>query len=188
MRYPEGHKAQVRAGIVKKAARALRRDGLTGVSIPALMKKAGLTHGGFYSHFGSRDELVAEAVRTAADETGAAVLSKEAGDLQATLASYLSMDHAQHPERGCVLAALGTEGRRQAAPVRRAFAYAARGFIDLIAQKLEPGAPADEALRLSSQLVGAVVLARLVDDPDLAARVLEAARRTGPPTEVSAQR
>lgn len=186
MRYPEGHKAQVRAGIVQKAARALRREGLSGVSIPALMKKAGLTHGGFYSHFASRDELVAEAVRASADETGAAVLSKEAGDLQDTLAAYLSMDHVQHPERGCVLAALGTEGRRQSAPVRRAFAYAARGFIELIAQKVPPGAPDDEALRLSAQLVGAVVLARLVDDPDLAARVLEAAGRTDPRAEAGA--
>jgi TetR/AcrR family transcriptional regulator, transcriptional repressor for nem operon len=181
MRYPEGHKETVRATIVKSAARALRREGLAGVSIPALMKKAGLTHGGFYSHFESRDELVAEAVLCAAEETREAVLSREAGDIDATLARYLSIEHAQHPEQGCVLAALGTEGRKQPTPVRRAFARAARGFVSLVSDKLtarcDADAPTDEALRLAAQMVGAVVLARLVDDKPLAERILSAARR-----------
>lgn len=181
MRYPEGHKETVRAAIVKNAARALRRDGLAGVSIPALMKKAGLTHGGFYTHFKNRDALVAAAVLAAADETGAEVLGEGAGDLQATLRAYLSKEHAAHPERGCVLAALGSEGRQQSAPVRRAFAHAARGFIRLMQQKLEkesPGdSPGDDAMRLAAQMIGAVVLARLVDDPALAEQILGAARR-----------
>jgi TetR/AcrR family transcriptional regulator, transcriptional repressor for nem operon len=184
MRYPEGHKAATRATIVKNAAKALRRDGLAGVSIPALMKKAGLTHGGFYTHFKSRDELVAAAVVCAAEETGASVLSKEAGDLRATLEAYLSKDHAEHPERGCVLAALGSEGRRQRAPVRRAFAHAARGFLRLIEHKVHEdsaqGMISDEAMRIAAQMVGSVVLARLVDDPELAARMLDAARNTEP--------
>ncbi|HYP90621.1 MAG TPA: TetR/AcrR family transcriptional regulator [Polyangiaceae bacterium] len=186
MRYPEGHKEAVRASIVKNASRALRRDGISGVSIPALMKKAGLTHGGFYAHFKNRDELVAAAVLSAADETGAAVLSSASGDLQGTLSSYLSKEHAEHPERGCVIAALGGEGRRQPAVVRRAFAHAARGFIRLVASRLqgdEPasGEPSNEALRLASQMIGAVVLARLVDEPALSARLLEAAK--SPPRE-----
>jgi TetR/AcrR family transcriptional regulator, transcriptional repressor for nem operon len=181
MRYPEGHKEAVRATIVKNAARALRRAGLTGVSIPALMKQAGLTHGGFYAHFKSRDELVAAAVLSAADETGEALFSKDAGDLATTLRAYLSKEHVAHPERGCVLAALGTEGRQQSAPVRRAFAHAARGFLRLVGQKLEAACPdaelSDEALRLAAQMIGAILLARLVDDPALAGRILNAARR-----------
>ena len=180
MRYPEGHKEATRASIVKNAAKALRRDGLTGVSIPALMKKAGLTHGGFYSHFKSRDELVAAAVLRAADETGASVLSKEAGDLRATMEAYLSKEHVEHPERGCVLAALGSEGRRQKAPVRRAFAHAARGFLRLIENKVQNAPPlgslSDEAMRIAAQMVGSVVLARLVDDEELAHRILNAAK------------
>lgn len=178
MRYPEGHKERVRANIVKNAARALRRDGLAGVSIPALMKKAGLTHGGFYAHFKNRDELVASAVLLAANETGAAVLSEDAGDLQATLNAYLSEQHARHPDRGCVLAALGSEGRRQPAPVRRAFSLAARGFIELVAKKVHPSSAtaSPEALRLAAQMIGAVVLARLVDDDGLAEQLLRAAR------------
>jgi TetR/AcrR family transcriptional regulator, transcriptional repressor for nem operon len=180
MRYPEGHKQAVRASIVKSAAKALRRQGLSGVSIPSLMKKAGLTHGGFYSHFKNRDELVASAVAYAADETGESVLSDEAGDLRATLGAYLSREHVDHPERGCVIAALGSEGRRQPAPVRRAFSHAARGFLRLVEKKLREnslqGEVSGDALRLASQMVGAVVLARLVDDPSVAERILKAAQ------------
>lgn len=180
MRYPEGHKDSVRATIVAKAARALRAGGLGGVSIPALMKAAGLTHGGFYAHFENRDELVSEAVLAAAHETAARVLSPEIGDLDATLDAYLSIGHVEHPEVGCVIAALGTEGRAQSKPVRRAFAEAARGFVRLLETKLHPksaaGTLSDEAMRLSAQMIGAVVLARLVDDPALAARILNAAK------------
>lgn len=182
MRYPEGHKEATRAIIIKNAAKALRRDGLGGVSIPALMKKAGLTHGGFYSHFKNRDELVAAAVLHAADETGAAVLSRDIGDLNATLNAYLSTEHAEHPDRGCVLAALGSEGRRQKAHVRRAFAHAARGFLRLIANKVPgespTGAVSDEAIRIAAQMIGSVVLARLVDDRELGARILNAGKNT----------
>lgn len=181
MRYPEGHKESVRASIVEHAARALRRDGLAGVSIPALMRKAGLTHGGFYSHFKNRDELVAAAVTAAAEETGARVLSEEVGDLHATLGAYLSREHVEHPEGGCVIAALGSEGRRQPAPARRAFAKAARGFIGLLERKLHEkgaaGRPRDDTLALAARMIGAVVLARLVDDGPLSDRILEAAKK-----------
>ena len=180
MRYPAGHKEAVRAEIVESAARALRRDGLAGVSIPALMKKAGLTHGGFYVHFTNRDELVAAAVLAAAESTGKSVLSEQAGDMRDTLDAYLSNEHVKHPERGCVLASLGTEGRRQSAPVKRAFAQAARGFIRLLERKAHIASPpehvSDDTLALASQMIGAVVLARLVDDEGLALRILKAAK------------
>jgi TetR/AcrR family transcriptional repressor of nem operon len=188
MRYPEGHKEAVRASIVENAARALRREGLAGVSIPALMKKAGLTHGGFYVHFANRDELVAAAVLAAAEDTGARVLSREAGDLAASLEAYLSREHVAHPEEGCVVAALGGEGRHQPAPVRRAFALAARGLIALVEEQVRRAGRAghakakakdddDVALAVAARMVGAVVLARLVDDDRLADRILAAARR-----------
>lgn len=181
MRYPEGHKEAVRASIVESASRALRRDGLAGVSVPALMKAAGLTHGGFYAHFENRDELVAEAVMAAANETGASVLAEDVGGLDVTLARYLSKRHVENPEGGCVLAALGTEGRQKSGPVKTAFAEAARGFIRLldkkVSKKSRPGHPSDDALVLAAQLIGAVVLARLVDDESLVDRILDAARR-----------
>lgn len=182
MRYPEGHKEEMRARIVAAAAAALRRDGVSGVSIPDLMKQVGLTHGGFYGYFRDRDALVAEAIRVAAEETSQRVFADELA-LDETLRKYLSEAHVAHPELGCVVAALGSEGSHQPAAVRRAFAEVARGLVDLVDGKLQDGraqrAPSDEALRLASTMVGAVVLARLVEDDALAARLLRAARASG---------
>jgi TetR/AcrR family transcriptional repressor of nem operon len=179
MRYPDGHKEQVRAQIVRTAARALKEHGLEGISIPALMKKAGLTHGGFYVHFKDRDDLVAAAVQHAAEETGERVFGPEVKDLEATLQRYLSMAHVEHPAEGCVVAALGPDGARQGKKVRRSFARAAEGLIRLVGQKLDPrqkaeAPPTEQALALTAQMVGAVILARLVDDPALAKRILAA--------------
>jgi TetR/AcrR family transcriptional repressor of nem operon len=178
MRYSDEHKQTVRAKIVDAASRALRRDGLDGVSIPALMKRAGLTHGGFYSHFDDRDELVAEAVRHAAHETADGVFAA-APSLDAALAAYLSAHHVDHAERGCVVAALGADAPRQRAPVREVFAWAARGLLQLVQDKLSTQRKglSDEALEITSRMVGAVVLARLLDDPTLRSRLLSVARR-----------
>lgn len=180
MRYPEGHKETVRARIIERASRALRQRGLAGVSIPALMQDAGLTHGAFYGHFRDREELIADAVTFAGDETGNRVLGAGTGDARGMLAAYLSPEHADHPEYGCVLAALGAEGAHQSGGVRRAFASTARGFLRLVHEKLHPRrrseAPSDEALVTAARMVGAVVLARLVDDEPLARRILAAAR------------
>lgn len=178
MRYPDEHKDAVRARIVEAASRALRRSGLDGVSIPALMKKAGLTHGGFYAHFSDRDELVAEAVRHAALETAEEVF-ESAPTLDEALARYLSVAHADRPDHGCVVAALGADAPRQHAPVRRAFGWAAAGLLQLVQEKLDSRqkSPSDEALALTSRMVGAIVLARLLDDPRLIARLLAVARR-----------
>lgn len=180
MRYPDGHKEAVRQRIVDAAAAALRERGLGGVSIPSLMKSAGLTHGGFYAHFADRDELVAAAVEAA----GAATSEGAFGDsltLEETLARYLSMGHVEHPEGGCVVAALGTEGGRQAPRVRQAFAHVARGLLRLVDRKVSGSRGStlsNEALRAASTMVGAVVLARLVDDSKLAERILRAARES----------
>jgi TetR/AcrR family transcriptional repressor of nem operon len=180
MRYPQGHKEEVRAGIVEAASRALRRDGLAGVSVPALMKEAGLTHGGFYGHFKNRDELVAAAVLAGAEDTANRVLRTEKGGLEAVLGAYLSRAHVEDPGGGCVLAGLGGEAKSQRAPVRHAFAEAARGFLHLLQRKVRPAADSrrldDETLALASRMVGAIVLARLVEDERLADRILTAAR------------
>jgi TetR/AcrR family transcriptional repressor of nem operon len=186
MRYPDGHKESVRARIVEAASRALRRDGLEAVSIPKLMKMAGLTHGGFYAHFRDRDELVSEAVMFAARETAERVLG--GGDAPAgdggPSAGYLSKAHVDHPEYGCVLATLGCEGRRQSASVRRVFGEVARGFLRRIDKQVRRkgagGAISDEALVAASRMVGAVVLARLVQDDALAERILSAAKVDAP--------
>lgn len=181
MRYPADHRTVVRDRIVAAAARALREKGLDGVSVPALMRHAGLTHGGFYHHFPDRDTLVAEAVARAAAETGAAVFEGNADDRDAALAAYLSPEHVASPGDGCVLAALGAEAAHAESPrVRGAFATAARGFLAYVQRLVAPASrrrPDDDALVLSAQMIGAVVLARMVDDPALAARILRAVRR-----------
>jgi TetR/AcrR family transcriptional regulator, transcriptional repressor for nem operon len=181
MRYPDGHKATVKRRIVRAASQALRRCGLQAVSIPALMKKAGKTHGGFYSHFTSRDELVAEAVRFAAEDSSRGVFSPDL-TAKATFDRYLSKHHLDHPERGCVLAALGADGVRQPRRVRAAFAEAATGLLQVTERKLHAQAQSaqlsDRALVCAATMVGAIVLARLVADDALAERILAAARAT----------
>ena len=175
MRYPGGHKERVRAQIVEAASRALRREGIDAVSIPKLMKSAGLTHGGFYVHFRDRDDLVAQAIAHAAADS---VLARD----DATLDGYLSEEHVRHPEHGCVIAALGADGPRQPEPVRRIFAEVARGFLRLVERKLHPkktvkgGAISDDALATASRIIGAIVLARLVRDDALAARIVAVAK------------
>jgi TetR/AcrR family transcriptional repressor of nem operon len=176
MRYPDGHNDTVRARIVETASRLLRREGLDAVSIPKLMKLSGLTHGGFYVHFKNRDELVAEAIAHAASDSAFA----DGDSAVESFTKYLAKDHVAHPEYGCVIAALGDEGARQHGTVRRAFAEAARGLMRRVEKKLHPksdrGALSDEALQKASQIVGAVVLARLVEDEGLADRLLAAVR------------
>lgn len=179
MRYTPEHKERVRSRIVQSAAEALRARGLDGIGIPELMRGAGLTHGGFYVHFPSRDALVAAAVTHASEETGEHVFGA-ATDLGRMLDTYLSPSHAEHPERGCVVAALGTGAARQPPIVRGAFARAARGLLELVQRKLQPVDSAheisDDALRLGATMVGAVILSRLVQDRALSARILRAAR------------
>ena len=179
MRYPKEHKAAVKERIVRTAARTLRKRGLGGVGIPALMKQAGLTHGGFYGHFKNRGALVAEAVQWAAAQTAQGVFGEERS-LEETLAAYLSARHLDHPEEGCVLAALGADAGRQPARVQGAFAQAAMGFLELTQRKLTPrgheGPVTDAALVQAATMLGAIILGRLVRDPPLSARILSACR------------
>jgi TetR/AcrR family transcriptional repressor of nem operon len=177
MRYPEGHKDAVREQIVETASRALRRDGLDGVTIPKIMKAVGLTHGGFYVHFKDRDALLAEAVAHAAAESGRAM-----DDADRPFAAYLSTEHVARPDRGCVVAALGSDGARQHGRVRKVFGEATRRLLRRVEKHLHPGADgaaiSADALRAASQMVGAIVLARLVQDDELVDRLLGAARET----------
>lgn len=180
MRYTDDHKERIRERIIESAARRLRRDGLRGVSIPAVMKEVGLTHGGFYCHFRDRDELVSAAVTHAAEGTATGVLEHPDG-VTGMLGTYLSPEHLEHPEQGCVLAALGSEGRQQSLSVRRTFAHIVRGFLHRIERQLHPNRaadqPSDAALVLASQMIGAVVLGRLAGDAQLSVRILTAARK-----------
>lgn len=179
MRYPEGHKEMVRERIVAAAARSIRHQGIGGPSIPALMDQVGLTHGGFYAHFKDRDALMAAAVLAAAQQTEQRVFSDLHG-ISDILDEYLSPAHVSDPSDGCVIASLGTEGPRQHTSIREAFAAATRGVLSAVERRLHPRRPSadihDDTLVFASTMVGAVVLARLVEDAALRDRILVSVR------------
>jgi TetR/AcrR family transcriptional repressor of nem operon len=169
--------------IVDAAARAIRRSGYDGTGVADIMKAAGLTHGGFYAHFASREAMLAEAADRAGSEAVAsmeriAAKAPPQKALQAMMQAYLSEAHVKSIETGCATAALGSEMPRQAPEVRRAATRRIKEMVDLIARQLpdwgQPGSH-EHALVAASTMVGALVLARAVDDPRLSDAVREAA-------------
>jgi len=177
-------KEQTHDRILKTASRAIRRKGYGGIGVADIMKEAGLTHGGFYAHFASKTDLLAEvADRTGADSLGRlgriADRAPEGEALAAIVDAYLSDQHVESPETGCPVAALGSELARQEPPVRRAATRRMKEVIDLLGRQL-PGWAAGEdrgqALAAYCTLVGALTIARAVDDPALSRAVRDAAR------------
>jgi AcrR family transcriptional regulator len=171
--------------IVETAARAIRRRGYDGASVADIMQEAGLTHGGFYAHFASRQAMLAEAADRAGAEAVAAsakVVAAAPPDeaLRSLLGAYLSQAHLENTESGCPVAALGSEMPRQAPEVRRAATRRIKEMIDLVARQSpdwgQPGAH-EHALAVVATMVGALVLARAVDDPKLSDALLDAARQ-----------
>ncbi|MFZ3087112.1 MAG: TetR/AcrR family transcriptional regulator [Methylotenera sp.] len=159
--------------IVETAARAIRRSGYDGTGVADIMKEAGLTHGGFYAHFASRDAMLAEAADRAGEDTMAIakkIFAKVPEDqaLQALMNAYLSNEHVANIETGCSLAALGSEMPRQAPEVKKASTCRVKEMIALIESRLsdQPNARA-EALVMLSTMVGTLLLARAVEDPEL---------------------
>jgi TetR/AcrR family transcriptional repressor of nem operon len=171
--------------IVSTAARAIRRGGYGGAGVAEIMKEAGLTHGGFYAHFESREAMLAEAADRAGADTvvtmsRAAAAAPPEHALDAMLRAYLSKAHLESVETGCAVAALGSEMPRQAPKVRRAATRRIKEMIDLVARHLpewgQRGAH-ERALVTLATAVGALVLARAVDDPKLSDALREAALR-----------
>ena len=161
--------------IVGAAARATRRSGYDGTGVADIMKEVGLTHGGFYAHFASREALLAEAADRAGAESvatltriAAAAPPQEA--LRSMIRAYLAKDHVDGVETGCPMAALGSEMPRQAAKVRRAATRRIKEVIDLVAQH----SPDQDALVTVATMVGTLVLARAVDDAKLSAALRKA--------------
>ena len=139
------------------------------------MKEVGLTHGGFYAHFASRDAMLSEAADRAGAESVAALTRVAAAApprkaLRALIRYYLSNEHVAGVETGCPVAALGSEMRRQAPKVRRAATRRIKALIDLVARH----SPDQDALVTVATMVGALVLARAVDDPKLSKAVRQA--------------
>ena len=186
MPYSKTHKAQTRAKIVEAATHAFREEGIGGVTIPALMQRAGLTHGGFYAHFESKDDLVAEACATGFVESAERRLRKIARlaperPAEAIIAKYLSPAHRDTPASGCMLPALTGEIPHAPEAVRDAFTRGLTDYAEQLGAYLPPttdsaaGQPADAALVLLSGMAGALQLARAVSDPEMSERILTAA-------------
>jgi len=169
--------------IVAVAARAIRRSGYDGTGVADIMKEAGLTHGAFYAHFASREAMLAEAAAQACAESAAAaadvVASVPSGQaLGPMLGAYLSSEHLENTELGCPLAALGSETSRQAPEVRRVTTRHVKETIDLVARQLPDwGQPQahERALVTVATMVGALLLARAVDEPGLSNALRQAA-------------
>jgi TetR/AcrR family transcriptional repressor of nem operon len=174
MPWPEDHKQQTRDRIVDVAATALRAKGIDGVSIAEIMAEAGLTHGGFYAHFKSKDELIGAALGRAGRET-IERLSSDLG-IDGVIDTYLSEGHATHTERGCALAALGPELIRGSDRLREGLAAGVARRIEWVRQQLpESEATEENAMALVATMLGGVLLARMVA-PEKSTAVLDATR------------
>lgn len=184
MERPPSRKEITHERILSTAARAIRRGGFQGVGVADIMKEAGLTHGGFYAHFGSRNDLLAEALAHAGQESAARVeqttaarQARGASALRALVEGYLSDRHLGNVETGCPVAALASEMPRQAPEVREAAAQRVRGLVAAVRRALPPNAPADSGPAIASQLVGALQLARALGDNAEGRALLKASRR-----------
>lgn len=169
--------------IVSAAARAIRRSGYDGTGVADIMKEAGLTHGAFYAHFASREAMLAEAAALACAQSAAAAADVVARTppeqtLATMLQAYLSKAHVEQVELGCPLAALGSETSRQAPEVRRVTTRHLKSMVDLIARQSPDWGQAaahEQALVTLATMVGALLLARAVDEPALSDNLLDAA-------------
>lgn len=169
--------------ILEVAARALRRDGYDGVGVADVMKQAGLTHGGFYAHFSSRDAMLAEAIARAGRESGAAMAQRISSHqarghsaLRAVIESYLSESHLRDVEGGCAVAALGSEMRRQPEALLEPSIERVQGLINTVQRALPEDGTHEQAMVIASTLVGTLQLARTLGVNAQGKAMLAAAR------------
>jgi AcrR family transcriptional regulator len=183
-RTPNSRKEETHERIVAVAARAIRERGYAGVGVADVMKEAGLTHGGFYAHFDSRDALLVEALERAGRDSAEAVAlaaqrraRRGVSAFRSLVETYLADSHLASLECGCPVAALGSDMPRQSEIVREASAHRVRRLIAGVRSAL-PDAPHAAAAAVAGTLVGALQLARALGDGDEARAVLADARKS----------
>ena len=179
MRYDKGHKEATRQRIVETAAARFRRDGIGGVGVADLMSEAGLTHGGFYSHFESKEELVRAAIQSAGERGRDNFRQRVAeGGLEMWIRHYLRSENLHDPGRGCHVAALAGELARHPAATRAVIGKRVATFVTEIATHLPATVPTAKRRQVATGvfgiLVGSLQLARLMGDAPAAAEILEA--------------
>jgi len=184
MRYRPEHKAEVHRKIVKDASRRVRAEGLNGAAVAAVMRDNGLTHGGFYRHFESKDELLLESLSEAFRDIGdilvrAAAQSSPETAWKAIVAAYLSLEFCDHPERGCPLPALAPELARVDQKMRRRILPHLVNYRDRMLPFMPGRRTADKErafFAIFSTMAGAIEIARLLPEPAMREKVLSAAR------------
>lgn len=183
MRYPPKHKAEIHSRIVEEASRRLRSGGLEGAAIVPLMRENGLTYGGFYKHFQSKDDLLVESLERAFEEIGANMtkLGEQAAPGTAwkeIIQAYLSAEHCRHPEAGCPIGAIGPELARLSADVKKRIHPAMAKYRDRLLRFM-PGRRTEDRERAFSvifpAMVGAIQMARTLPEKD-AQRLLTTSR------------
>jgi TetR/AcrR family transcriptional repressor of nem operon len=184
MRYDPNHKERTHRRIVRNASRQLRTKGLNGPAVTTLMKASGLTHGGFYKHFGSRDDLVIEAIEESLqelrDRLAAAAKQADPGEgWKAMVRSYLSLELCDRPDEGCPIAALAPDMARTRPALKRRIAAA----VLKLRQELLPFMPgrnaeekAENFLAIFPSMVGTIAIARTMPDPAVRQRILNTVR------------
>jgi len=184
MRYAEDHKQATRAKVLKAAARVIRQNGPDRVAVAGIMAEVGLTHGGFYAHFASKDDLLIQAIRQMFMESrdNFAAIVGDRPPLEA-LGSYfdfyLSTAHRDRRDRGCPLPALSADLPRLPAQTRDFYGEGVARLTDLLARRMEAAGCEDPdglAASVLSEMVGAVALARAVSDRSQSDAILKASR------------
>src|SRR4029077_19355426 len=183
MRYSTKHKAQTRARLLKKASEDFREKGLKGTGIAKLMGQMRLTHGGFYGHFANKSDLVMAAINKMFEETidhmqRSIDKNPRGKEVSGIVDGYLSPEHRDHPEHGCLLPVLAPEIAHQPKSIRKGYT---RGFTEQISRLAQfmPGVD-DEERRQNAQVLlagmaGTMMFARAVDDPKLSDQILRGA-------------
>jgi TetR/AcrR family transcriptional regulator, transcriptional repressor for nem operon len=185
MRYDSEHKANIHRKIVKGASRQLRKKGLNGPAVATLMKASGLTHGGFYKHFSSRDALVLEAIEESFRDLtqtlidAAASQSGSRAPWQAMITTYLSLERCDRADTGCPMAALAADMARTALPMKRRISAAIMKFREALVPFM-PGRTVEEKsshfLMIITSMVGTIAIARMMPELAVRQRILNTVR------------
>ncbi|HEY8616411.1 TetR/AcrR family transcriptional regulator [Phenylobacterium sp.] len=185
-RHKDDRKQASREAILKRAAERFRREGIAAVGVRPLMADAGLTHGGFYAHFASRDDLVAATLEYASEATlgyfrEALATAPEGQKLERLISTYLRPLHREHMGLGCAVSALGPEIARQDPETRQRFDVRRRGLVALLAEHLpeggQPEARLDRASIVFATMMGTLQLMRIETDPAVVERLVAAGRQ-----------
>jgi TetR/AcrR family transcriptional repressor of nem operon len=163
--------AQTRKRIVEAASCEFLKNGIVATGLNDLMKAAGLTRGGFYKHFESKDQLVAEACAEAVERIIGVMAAQPT--INAAVATYLSTRHRDNPASGCPLSAIGSELARTDEKTREAATDGFEKLVEILAEKSDSPDARRRALVAVSTLIGALTMSRVVNDADLSAEILK---------------